>query len=76
MSSRSNSNHSFRKWFGAMLILLEVFTSSSTIYGFSALFSILAQQGVYQHHCNRKEEADSTNVPPMDCAGQTKQYQV
>ena len=76
MSSKLNSNHSFRKWFGAMLILLEVFTSSANIYGFSAFFSILAQQGVYQNYCNPKEEADSMSAPSMDCVGQTKHYEV
>lgn len=75
MSCVANSSYSFRKWLGAILLLIEVFTASATIYGFSAFFNVLAQHNIYEHYCKLIEVRNSTSKP-MDCAEQMKQYQV
>jgi hypothetical protein len=76
MSAASNHKHSFRKWSGVILIVIEVNLVSGTIFGFPALFQVLPNYGIYGKYCTSPIVINSTMVTETDCDGQTKQYQV
>ena len=71
-------NHSIRKWFGVIWLLIEVNLVGGTIFGFSALFEILSQYGIYANQDNCKSTSLSNNITQgeLSCEGhQTRHYQ-
>jgi len=73
-------DHSVRKWFGVIWLLIEVNLIGGTIFGFPALFRILPQYEIY----GSKNDCSSSllNTTESDdrilfCQGnQTRHYQV
>jgi hypothetical protein len=58
----------YRKWFGVLLLLIEMNLLGGTIFGFPAIFKILTKSNIYQHLC----QTSTTN----QCSQQIQQYQV
>jgi hypothetical protein len=46
-TTEGSVDHSVRKWFGVIWLLIEVNLIGGTIFGFPALFQILPQYGIY-----------------------------
>ncbi|CAF4369063.1 unnamed protein product, partial [Rotaria sordida] len=72
----------FRKWFGVILLLIEVNLIGGTIFGFPALFKTLSQYGIYgdQNNCSSSSSSfinrTEIEIRELSCeAHQTRQYQ-
>ncbi|CAF3816856.1 unnamed protein product [Rotaria sp. Silwood1] len=78
-ATEKSVDHSIRKWFGVIWLLIEVNLIGGTIFGFPALFQILPQYGIYgsENDCsssiiNTTESDDGE----LSCQGyQTRHYQ-
>ncbi|CAF1363219.1 unnamed protein product [Adineta steineri] len=57
----------YRKYFGVVLLLLEMNFLGGTIFGFPSMFKILSKMNIYQNLC---QPSNTTQ-----CAQQTKHYQ-
>ena len=64
----------YRKWFGIVWLMLELNLLSGNIFGFPAIFKVLAKYGIYDSYC--QSTISASNITERDCSGQTKQYQV
>ncbi|CAF3963682.1 unnamed protein product [Rotaria sp. Silwood2] len=62
----------YRKWFGAIWLLIELNITSANIFGFPALFGVLPKYGIFAGYCHSVEAMNSTE---QDCSGRTQQYQ-
>jgi hypothetical protein len=72
-------HHSARKWTGVIWLLIEVNLIGGTIFGFSALFKILPQYGIYSDKNNCLSSLINTTETgeELSCEGhQTRHYQV
>ena len=76
MTTVSEATYSTRKWIGVVFIFMELFTSSATIYGFSALYNVLANNNIYQSECISKTEENSNKTVQTICRDQSRQYEV
>lgn len=71
-------NHSKRKWFGVIWLLIEVNLVGGTIFGFAALFEILPQYGIYGNckSTSLLNNITQTEQGELSCEGdQTRHYQ-
>lgn len=73
MNTASKKNHSCRKWFGIVWLMVEMNLLTTNIFGFPALFKVLPKYGIYDKYC---ESSNITHSASQDCSGQTQQYQV
>ncbi len=73
-------DHSFRKWFGVIWLLIEVNLIGGTIFGFPALFQILPQYGIYgsKDNCSALlvKTTELYEESSLCQARQTRHYQV
>jgi hypothetical protein len=72
--TKSNIISAWRKWFGIIWLVIELNLCSANIFGFSALFKVLPNYGVYSDYC--QSSSNAINSTEQDCTGQLKQYQV
>jgi hypothetical protein len=73
-------DHSVRKWFGVIWLLIEVNLIGGTIFGFPALFQILPQYEIYgsKNDCSSAlvNTTESDDVISSCQGNQTRHYQV
>jgi len=72
ITTNSQTKHSCRKWFGVILLVIELNLVSGNIYGFAALSKVLPMYNIYNDHC----VSINNNSTDLDCRDQLKVYQV
>ncbi|CAF1326308.1 unnamed protein product [Adineta ricciae] len=75
MTTVPKATYSTRKWIGVVFIFIELFTASATIYGFSALYNVLANNNIYRSECILKTEENSNKTLQTICRDQSRQYE-
>lgn len=77
MDNTSSKKKLCRKWSGVFWLVIEVNLIGGTIFGFPALFKVLANEGIYKTYCvSSSTVSNSTSALPNGCNEQTQQYQV
>ncbi len=75
-TNAANPRHTWRKCFGVFCLSIEVLLIGGNIFGFTALYSVLAEQGIYENYCSGSAAINSTSTGETSCLGQTEKYEV